>query len=179
MPKRLIKRYLPDAHKIREHRHLQLFGERLHDPNLWHLNRRSVAGAMGIGVFLALLPFPGQMVMAAAAAIWLRINLPLAVATVWITNPFTFTPIFYFNYKVGTWILGIEYQRFTFQLSLEWLMRETGTVWKPLLIGSLFVAALLGLSVYVMVRVAWRFYIIRKRRQIGKPRLRKIRTDKT
>jgi hypothetical protein len=97
MPRRLLRRYLPDHRRIREHRHLQFFGDRLHDPNLWHLNRRSVAGAMGVGVFVALLPTLGQMAVAAAAAIWLRVNLPLAVAMVWITNPLTMPPIFFFQ----------------------------------------------------------------------------------
>ena len=58
MPKKLIKRYMPDHRQIREHKHLQLFGSLLHDPNLWHLNRRSAAGAFAVGLFVRLYPFP-------------------------------------------------------------------------------------------------------------------------
>jgi len=32
MAKKLIRRYLPDAHKIRDHKHLRLFGTLLPDP---------------------------------------------------------------------------------------------------------------------------------------------------
>ena len=166
MPKRLLRRYLPDKNWIREHRHLRVFGDRLHDPNLWHLNRRSVAGAMGIGVFTAFIPVPGQMLIAAAAAIWLRINLPVAVVMVWITNPVTVPPMFFFTYKVGTWMLGTPRHKFTFELSLNWLMSETRAIWLPLLVGSLFVGALLGIAVYAAVRLTWRMYIIRKRRRV-------------
>jgi uncharacterized protein (DUF2062 family) len=164
MPRRLLRRYLPDHRRIREHRHLQFFGDRLHDPNLWHLNRRSVAGAMGVGVFVALLPTLGQMAVAAAAAIWLRVNLPLAVAMVWITNPLTMPPIFFFNYKIGAWLLGVPPTNLHVEMSFEWFLRETNTVLLPLLIGSLVMGVLLSVLVYFSVRMVWRLYVIRKRR---------------
>ena len=39
---------MPDHKLIREHKHLRIFGSMLHDPNLFHLNRRSVAGAFAV-----------------------------------------------------------------------------------------------------------------------------------
>lgn len=163
VPKRLIERFLPDHVAIRKHKQLKFLGDRLHDPNLWHLNRRSVAGAMGAGVFLAFVPLPMQMLMAAAAAIWLRINLPIAVAMVWITNPVTMAPIFFFTYKVGTWLLGMQPQKFKFEPTLDWFMTKAGAIGCPLLTGSLIVGAVLGLLVYGAVRLAWRIYVIRRR----------------
>ena len=66
MAKKLIRRFLPDAHKIRDHKHLRVFGTLLHDPNIWHLNRHSVAGAFAVGLFMAFVPMPLQMIPAAA-----------------------------------------------------------------------------------------------------------------
>ena len=107
MPRKLIKRYLPDHKKIREHKHLRFLGALLHDPNILHLNRRSVSGAFSLGLFVAFIPVPFQMVLSALGAIFFRVNLPIAVGLVWVTNPLTMPPLFYFAYKVGTWILQV------------------------------------------------------------------------
>lgn len=59
-----------------------------------------------VGVFTSFLPLPGQMVIAALLALWLRCNLPLSIILVWISNPITMPAIFYSTYKLGAWILG-------------------------------------------------------------------------
>ena len=163
MPKRLIKRFLPHHEKMRNHKHLQMFGNLLHDPNLWHLNRHSAAGGFAVGLFFAFVPFPFQMVMAAGAAILFRVNLPLSVALVWLTNPITIPPVFYFAYRVGTAVLGTPPQAEAFHFSLEWL--ESGAlnhILAPLLLGSLIcgsISALLGYSLIIWI---WRWRVIEK-----------------
>ena len=108
MPKRLIKRWLPDQDKLKEHKHLRLFGKLLLDANLWHLNRRSAAGAFAVGLFMAWIPLPCQMLLAAGGAILFRVNLPLSVALVWLSNPVTMPPLFYGAYLVGCQLLAIK-----------------------------------------------------------------------
>src|SRR3546814_2139222 len=99
MPRRLFKRYMPDPASIREHKSLRFLGSLLHDPNLWHLNRHSVARAMAVGLFAAFLPIPLQMLLAAALAITVRGNLPIAVSLVWLTNPLTIPAVFFCSYQ--------------------------------------------------------------------------------
>ncbi|MGB1541119.1 MAG: DUF2062 domain-containing protein, partial [Cycloclasticus sp.] len=77
---------------------LKVFGPLIHNQNVWHLNRRSFAGAISVGLFIAFIPLPAQMLIAAAAAIALHVNLPVAVATVWVSNPITMPPLFYAAY---------------------------------------------------------------------------------
>lgn len=168
MPKKFIRRYLPEHHIIKEHKHLQFLGEHLHDPNLWHLNRRSVAKAVAIGFFCMYLPIPGQMVVAAILAILVGANLPLSVVLVWITNPLTMPAMFYAAYKLGAFILGTEYQVSPDIFTFSGALYELGNIWWPLLLGSLILGtALAGLG-YVGARLLWRWIVIRswqKRRQ--------------
>ena len=63
MPKKMIKRLMPDHHTIKNNKHLQIFGTLLHNANLWHLNRRSVAKVFAVGLFCAFIPIPFQMVL--------------------------------------------------------------------------------------------------------------------
>jgi uncharacterized protein len=164
MLKELIKRYMPDHQRVREHRYLRFFGNLLHDPNLWHLNRRSVAGACAIGLFMAFVPVPFQMVLAAAVAIPLRVNLPIAVALVWVTNPLTMPAIFYSSYRVGTWVLGAREMRFAFEPSIQWLMTEMVAIWKPFLLGCFILGTLSAVTGYLLVRLLWRWHVVRRLR---------------
>ena len=95
MPKKIIKRMMPDHQTIKENKYLKIFGNLLHNANLWHLNRHSVAKAFAVGLFFAFIPVPFQMVLAAGLAIIVHANLPLSIALVWITNPLTMPFIFY------------------------------------------------------------------------------------
>ncbi len=56
---------------------------------LWHPCRETVASGLGIGLFVAMLPIPGQMVLAAVIAMRLRANVAIAIAACWVTNPGT------------------------------------------------------------------------------------------
>jgi len=165
MPKQFIKRYTPHHDTIRNHRHLQFFGRLLHDPNLWHLNRRSVSGAFAAGLFWSMVPMPFQMIPAAASAILFRVNMPISVALVWITNPFTMTPIYYFTYLVGVWLLDQKASVTEFELSSDWISQSLGLIWEPLLLGSLFVGTILSITGYTLMRLIWRWHVVKKHRQ--------------
>lgn len=177
MPRRFIKRYLPDPHKLRGYKSLDMLGERLHDPNLWHLNRRSVAGGLGLGVFVAFIPTPMQMLISAFLSFWLRVNLPLAVAAVWITNPLTMPVIFFSSYKFGNWLLYLlpEFEWLDPEASgvVSWLLNQLGTFGGPLLLGSLTLGAILGFTTYIVIRLVWRWHLVtahRDRRQRSRDR---------
>ena len=131
------------------------------DPNLWHLNRHSASGAFGIGLFFAFWPVPFQMWLSAFAAIPLRVNLPLSIATVWLTNPLTMPPIFYGAYKVGAWVLGTDVREFEFQLSWEWLMGSVNTIGPAFLLGCLICSVVFGSLGYATMNFLWRRSVIK------------------
>ncbi len=168
MPKRIIKRFTPDHETIRTHKHLRMFGTLLHDSNLWHMNRRSVSGAFAVGLFWAFIPIPFQMVAAAFTAIIFRVNLPISVALVWISNPITIPPMFYATYLFGTWILGEPPQSSEFEVSIEWMTNSLAEIWQPLYLGSVICAVIASILGYILMRGFWRWHVVsnlRKRRE--------------
>jgi uncharacterized protein (DUF2062 family) len=162
---------LPDPHRLRNHRHLRHFGDSLHDPDIWHLNRRSAAGGVATGLFCAFIPFPVHMIAAATASILFRVNLPLAVALTWVTNPLTFAPVFYFAYKVGSWLLHEPVRKITFEFSLHWLQNIFVNIWEPLLLGCVILAIFSALTGYFVTSLVWRVLLLRRwaRRKTRKP----------
>lgn len=165
MPRRSFRRYLPDPQKLREHKALRPLGKWLQNPEIWHFHRRAVAGAAFIGLFVTFIPLPGHMLIAATIAILTRCNLPLAVALVWVNNPLTMGPVFYFAYKLGAWLLGTEVKYAEVQISLQWLGERFDEIWKPLLLGSLLCGWVSGLTAYIVVRVGWRIRVVRRWRE--------------
>jgi uncharacterized protein (DUF2062 family) len=173
MPKHFIRKITPDHQRIRSHPQLQVFGRRLHDPNLWHFNRRSASGAFAVGLFIAYLPLPFQMLYAASLAIVVRVNLPLSVALVWITNPITIPPMFYFSYRLGAWLLRVEAIDLEFQMDLQFMLAEIGEIWWPLMLGSLICGTALAAASYVTIRGLWRWHLVcevKKRRALRRAR---------
>lgn len=171
MPRKLIKKYMPDEAKLKNHKHLSWLGDHLHEPNLWHMNRKSVSRAFAVGIFCAFLPIPMQMLVAAILALIARGNLPISVGLVWLTNPITMPPIFYGTYQVGAWLLGTQ-DVLEFEMTMEWLQSSLSQIWWPLLFGSIVCGIIGAIVAYFGIRVCWAWSVGRNwqnRRQQRRP----------
>ncbi len=167
MPKKLIKKYLPHPDRITKNRWIKKLGPRLQEPDLWHINRKSCSGAAALGIFCAFIPVPFQMLLAAIGAIFFRYNILVAVPMVWVSNPVTMPPMFYFCYWIGALLLGVEIGELNFELSFDWLMTGLLEIWQPFLLGCLVVGLAAAFLAFGVVRLFWRYHIwthIKKRR---------------
>ena len=170
MPRKFFRKYLPSAAEVRGNRLVSMFGGLLHHPNLWHLNRDSVAGAVAIGLFAGLVPGPLQFLSALMLAIPLHRNLPVALLVTFYTNPFTIVPLYLLAYGYGSLLLGggnarprIEPFEMDWASLLDSMLRLadwTLALGKPLALGLVALAATLALLGYVAVQLAWRAYVV-------------------
>lgn len=135
-------------------------GEWLKDPNLWHMNRRSVASGIAIGLFCAFIPAPGQIPLAALLAFLLRGNLPLAVVVTWVSNPFTYLPLFYFTFRVGNFLLGREPVHLQFDFTLASIWENLSSFGLPLFLGSILCGIIVSGLSYFLIRMSWRLHVI-------------------
>ena len=161
MPKKILRRFLPDPHKILHVRPIRWMGPLLKDPNLFHINRASISTSFFIGLFCAFLPIPGQTLVAVLLALIFRSNLPLAVALIWISNPLTITPMFLFAYNVGTWLLGQRESHLVIELSWDWAIAQGSRIWLPLLTGSLVCGLVSGIMGYLTNLNLWRWKVVK------------------
>lgn len=173
MPRKFLKKWTPNPTTLKEHKHLRFLGTALHADYLWQLNRSTVARACAIGIFCMWIPVPFQTVLAAMGAILFRANLPVSVALVFITNPFTMPPMFYFSYKIGALLLGLPPQGFKFELSLSWLTNGMLHIWKPFILGTSLVAAVTSLLAYYGALLIWNVHLFRQIRIVRKIRAKR------
>ena len=123
MPRKTIRRILPDFAKVLKHPSLRWTKPLIRDPNLLHLNRESVSLAVFIGILSAFIPLPGQTFIAVGLALWWHANLPISVLTIWISNPLTIGPMFYLTHRFGSFLLGSDPIDFTVSLTWEWFFQ--------------------------------------------------------
>jgi len=162
MPREFLKKYSPSPRTIRNNKSLSFLGKSIQQPYLWHMNRNSVARAFSIGLFCTWLPIPLQTLFAALLAIYYRAHLPLSVALVFITNPITIPPMFYFAYKLGSVVLGVELQTVPMDLGWEWFSTTLGQIWQPLLFGCLMLGIISSALGYFTIHSIWRKNIRRR-----------------
>jgi uncharacterized protein (DUF2062 family) len=175
-----LKRWLPNPDTIRKARWVRWFGPMLHHPRLWHPSRRGISLGFALGIFLGLLIPVGQMPLAAGAAVLLRANVPIAMASTFVSNPVTFGPLYYLAYQLGVLLVGedesaplppgldergawpdpvqiaapLENAEQLGFFAASWTRIES--MGKPLLVGLSVIAVSGGLLAHVLVNLVWR-----------------------
>ena len=103
---------------------------------------------------------PWQMFIAALSAIIFRANLPLSISLVWISNPITMAPMWYFNYLIGSWLLDESArENLSFELTWHWISHTFIAIWQPLMLGSVVVGVALGAVGYLSIHIFWRIQV--------------------
>ena len=153
---------LPDKHTVQQYHELRFLGRIMEDADMFHLTRRSVAGGSATGLFFAFIPVPGQTVLAVLVAIFSRVNIPIAAALTWVTNPLTTAPLFFLAYKLGATLLGHPVHPVQFEMTWAWIEGTLMNIWPALVTGSLILATVSSIAGYFMVHFLWRMAVIQK-----------------
>lgn len=114
------------------------------------------ARGLAAGIFCGCFPFFGlQTLLGIALASVVRGNHLLAAAGTWISNPFTYVPLYWFNYHVGDVLLrgGAQPTALTINQASMWDQGWNFT--SRLLLGSSLVGLVLSLVLGVL---AWRLF---------------------
>ncbi len=172
MPRKFFRKWVPSKEVVLAPAFMRPFAKWLAHPNLWHLNRRSVSGGVAVGLFIAFLPIPFQMILAAIAAVFFRVNVALAVAMPLLSNPFTMVPIFWVAYMIGAWITGCSVALPMNGITFEWVMAQIHIIWLPMLTGLLVLGTLSAIISFFTIQFLWRLNVIMHKRRKQKMRTR-------
>ena len=116
------------------------------------------AKGVAVGVFCGCFPFFGlQTLLGLFLARVAKGNLFLAAIGTWISNPFTYVPLYFFNYKVGSSLLKNSPDIIFDKNLMKEELWEKGSVFSlRLILGSglvgLFLASISGLTVFLLYK---------------------------
>ena len=176
MPKKQLRKWIPTPGTVRRHRSLRIFGRWVENANLWQLSRHTTAKAFAIGLYCAMLPVPGQMIISVALAIIFTANVPLFFADFYhqpLTMPRFTTP--HISWGPGFW------EQNCWTLSLRRRGPGLPNRWTrsgSLLVGSQVMGVILGIFGYLLIDSLWRNAIrrqwqARRRRVVNEPASRR------
>ncbi|MEZ5564430.1 MAG: DUF2062 domain-containing protein [Gammaproteobacteria bacterium] len=158
MPRKFFRRLSAPYRRNQADRvwYLRPFHALLAHPVYFSINRRTVTGGIALGMFIGVLPFVGHTPVAAAAALLLRVNLPVAILSVWVGNPLTYGPIFYGEYLLGAFLLDLPHSGW--HLGMPWrdIVERLAASWRPLWLGAVVGAFMLSAMGYAVSNTVWR-----------------------
>ncbi len=127
------------------------------------------ARGLGVGIFSGCFPFFGLQTLAGIfLASVVRGNHLLAAAGTWISNPFTYVPLYWFNYKVGEAFLGKgRHLEGVSQLTTNHIWDQGLLFSSRILLGSSIVGLLLGVTIGLMSYLLFKSLHIPKRGGFG------------
>jgi len=167
----VILRHIPTRDGIARNRFLRPVAHRILHPALWRFTRRSVPRGVALGVVSGILfPFVHAPV-AALAALPVRANVPVAVATTLLHNPLTSVPIYFSAYHIGIWVLqwdrGVPGRPIASNVAahVDWLHTFAAQVGPATIVGLAVLSAIFAVIGYVAAGLVWRVRIGRKWRK--------------
>ncbi len=167
---RWLKRITPDRHTLEKLWCLKPFTDLVIDRGCWTFNRHSVTRGFALGLFIAFIPptpLPVHIVTCVILGVLFRLNLPVLVATVFVSNPLTWVPQVAGSIWVGAKLMGLDLMPFLHELSHRNMWAHVNRLLAPLLLGALVLGAVAAAAGFVVAQLVWRarvVYHLRRRR---------------
>jgi len=117
-------------------------------------HRRAITRGLSIGAFWALIPMPMQMAGVMAVTPFVKFNVPLAIAVVWLSNPITYPIMFYVEYITGNFLLqqnGVEH----IEMTMQWFKDNWDIIASALYTGAFFYAIVVNAFMYAFTNYLW------------------------
>ena len=163
-----LRALAPSREQLGRSRWLRRLAPHLTEPGLWQWSRRRVATGAAIGLFIGILIPVAQILVAALAAVFLRANVPVAVAGTLLTNPLTVPPILFAAYHLGAWVTGTSIPAAVSLFDPTTFWENLGTIGLPLFAGLGITASCAAIVAYLLVSQLWIWRVAAKRQRTSR-----------
>ena len=167
-----IARHIPTREALERNRLLKPFAPRLLRSDLWRFNRRSVPRGVALGLFVGVMIPLAHFVVAALLAVFLRANIPAALAATFIGFPVIYVALVALAYRIGEFLLHVDAMTVIQPISETMQTTQTGDLLQKLTgagldtaLGLFIIATVLASFGYLLSGFVWRGLVARKRRQ--------------
>lgn len=128
------------------------------------VNRKSISLGLYVGIFIAFIPMPFQMLAVLALTPFLRFNIPIAIAMVWLSNPLTMPAMYYMEYLTGNFFLSTDGVA-DVELTLIWFEDNIDDIVLPLYLGAIFYSVTVSTMVYYFINFSWINEVVREKKR--------------
>ncbi len=154
-------RFLKHPRKLRHSRVMRWFARHFLDKHVWKPTQHTLSGGMAVGMFITLQLLPIQMPAATILAAIFRVNIPIAIAMCWVSNPFTVPFMAWLEHAIGKWVLSLYTTVPTtpFPTHLPESIVDAWVVLKEhapvMLVGGIILGAIVALVSYIATWSVW------------------------
>ena len=154
-------RFLKHPRKLKRSRVMRWFARHFLHKAVWRPTQHTMSGGMAVGMFMTLQLLPIQTFSSIILAAIFRVNIPLAAALAWVSNPFTIPFLVIAEYNLGKWFLALYGKvpatpfpsHMPSDVEDTWLaLREHAPV---MLIGGVILGALVAPISYIATYLTW------------------------
>ncbi len=156
-------RFLKHPRRLKKSRVMRWFARHFLDKRVWKPTQHTLAGGMAVGWFVTVQLLPIQMPTATILAALFRVNIPIAVALCWVSNPFTIPALMWLEHTLGKWALGWFMNVPTTPLPTS-LPESAGDLWLALrehapvmFFGGLVLGGILAVVSYITTWLGWAY----------------------
>ena len=175
-----FKGHVPTREQLEGNRWIKPFAKHVLRSDLWRFNRRSVPRGMALGLFVGIMIPLAHFVTAALLAVFVRANIPVALAATFVGFPAFLPVILYAADRVGNFLLRVDAMTVVAPVTQTMHATETDhllailTQKGPTVAFGMFVIATVFAAVgYLFASFFWRWRVGNRRaRRLAEARLR-------
>ena len=152
-------RFLKHPRKLRQSPVRRWFARHFLDKRVWKPTQHTLSGGMAVGMFITLQLLPIQTPAAVIMAAIFRVNIPIAIALCWVSNPVTVPFMAWLEYAIGKWVLAVYTTVPTSPAHLPDSIADAWTMLKEhgpvMLVGGTILGAVVALISYIATWGCW------------------------